>query len=181
MPFTFLIINRERREKQMIESIVPDYYRRFSCLAGKCPATCCAGWQIEIDEKSLIKYVKYQAGGKPFGNRLFNGIDWKDGTFCQSPDKRCDFLNEENLCDIYSEAGKKMLCRTCRSYPRHIEEFEGVKETSLALSCPEAARIILNNRKKVTFIRKQIDRPTETYSGFDQELYIQLREALFDT
>lgn len=34
----------------------PDYYNKFSCIAGDSPDTCCAGWQIMIDEKSLKKY-----------------------------------------------------------------------------------------------------------------------------
>ena len=34
----------------------PDYYKEFSCIAGACPDTCCAGWQIVIDDKSLKKY-----------------------------------------------------------------------------------------------------------------------------
>ncbi len=31
----------------------PDFYKEFSCIAGSCPDTCCAGWQIMIDKKSL--------------------------------------------------------------------------------------------------------------------------------
>lgn len=34
---------------------VPHYYSRFQCVAGQCPDTCCAGWQIMIDETSLKK------------------------------------------------------------------------------------------------------------------------------
>ena len=35
---------------------VPDYYQDFECIAGDCPDTCCAGWQIVIDKKSQKKY-----------------------------------------------------------------------------------------------------------------------------
>ena len=34
----------------------PNYYKEFSCIAGACPDTCCAGWQILIDDKTLKKY-----------------------------------------------------------------------------------------------------------------------------
>ena len=37
-----------------------------------------------------------------------------------------------------------MFCKTCRQYPRHEEEYENVRELSLSLSCPEAARMILS-------------------------------------
>ena len=112
----------------------PNYYKEFSCIAGACPDTCCAGWQIVIDDQTLKKYQHFKG---PFRNRLHNDIDWKEHVFRQY-NRRCAFLNEENLCDIYTEAGPEMFCRTCRNYPRHIEEFEGLREISLSLSCPEA-------------------------------------------
>ena len=31
----------------------PSYYNAFSCIADACPDTCCAGWQIMIDDRSL--------------------------------------------------------------------------------------------------------------------------------
>ena len=151
----------------------PDYYKEFSCIAGDCPDTCCAGWQIMIDEKSLGKYRRLTGD---FRARLHNGIDWKDKTFRQYS-RRCEFLNENNLCDIYSEAGKDMLCHTCRTYPRHIEEFEGLREISLSLSCPEAARILLGMKHKVQFLTTEKEMPEETYEEFDYLLFT----ALMDT
>ena len=128
-----------------MEFTFPNYYKEFSCIAGSCPDTCCAGWQIVIDNKTLKKYQHFKG---PFHNRLHNDIDWKEHIFRQY-NRRCAFLNEENLCDIYTEAGPKMLCDTCRNYPRHIEEFEGLREISLYLSCPEAASILLSQKEKV--------------------------------
>ena len=29
---------------------VPDYYGAFRCLAGACPHSCCAGWEVVIDQ-----------------------------------------------------------------------------------------------------------------------------------
>ena len=103
---------------------IPDYYHEFSCIAGKCEDTCCAGWQIVIDDKSLKKYKRVKG---TFRNRLHNDIDWKEQIFRQY-NRRCAFLNEENLCDIYTEAGEKLFCKTCRQYPRHEEEYENVRE-----------------------------------------------------
>ena len=34
---------------------IPDYYKEFQCIADKCEDTCCAGWQIVVDKKSLNK------------------------------------------------------------------------------------------------------------------------------
>ena len=35
---------------------IPDYYQNFKCTADECEDTCCAGWQIAIDRKSLVRY-----------------------------------------------------------------------------------------------------------------------------
>ena len=42
-----------------MEYVYPDYYRQFTCIGGECPDTCCAGWEIVIDDKTLEKYKKY--------------------------------------------------------------------------------------------------------------------------
>ena len=50
-----------------MEFTFPNYYKEFSCIAGSCPDTCCAGWQIVIDNKTLKKYQHFKG---PFHNRL---------------------------------------------------------------------------------------------------------------
>lgn len=151
---------------------VPDYYKNFQCIAGDCPATCCAGWQIVIDDAALKKYKNCKT---PFGNRLANSIDWKEKTFHQYAG-RCAFLDERNLCDIYTEAGPDMFCRTCRNYPRHIEEFENEREISLSLSCPVVARMLLDRREKVTFVTRESEKE-EQYEEFDEFLYFMLQDC----
>ena len=54
---------------------VPHYYKKFRCIAGECPDTCCAGWQIQIDPVSLKKYRETEG---PLGARLHNEIDWEE-------------------------------------------------------------------------------------------------------
>ena len=75
-----------------MEYLYPDYYKKFQCIASKCEDTCCAGWQIAIDERSLKKYKNVKG---VFGNRLKNCINWKEQVFEQSY-HRCAFLNELN-------------------------------------------------------------------------------------
>ena len=89
---------------------------------------------------------------------------------------RCAFLNEENLCDLYAALGKKSLCKTCRLYPRHIEEFEGVREISLSVSCPEVARILMEKKEPVVF-RAYEKEGEEEYEEFDLFLYSMLVDA----
>ena len=156
----------------------PYYYKKFRCTAGNCPDTCCAGWQIQIDPASLKKYRRTKGA---LGNRLKNEIDWKEGCF-RRYNGRCAFLNEDDLCDLYLEGGgEKSFCRTCRTYPRHIEEFEGLREISLSLSCPAAAGLILGSKEPVYFLyaeNPELDEPNEKdYEDFDYLLYTKLMDT----
>ncbi len=153
--------------------VKPMYYDKFACIADRCPASCCQGWQIVIDDSSLERY--WNENGS-FANRLKNSIDWESGTFCQYKG-RCEFLNEKNLCDIQETLGEESLCDTCRNYPRHVEEFEGVREYSLSLSCPEAARLMLTEQSLVTLTEWETTEEETFEEGFDFLLYTQLLDA----
>lgn len=151
----------------------PDYYNEFACLADQCEDTCCAGWQIVIDDASLEAYKKVEG---EFGERLRSSIDWEEGTFHQKDGRRCAFLNDDNLCDLYTALGEESLCTTCTNYPRHIEEFENIREYTLSVSCPEAARILLNKKEKVTFLEEEVE-GEEEWEDFDFLFHSQLAEA----
>ena len=153
--------------------IVPDYYKEFHCIANQCEDTCCAGWQIVIDKKTLKKYKNISG---EFGKIIRKKVNWFEGTFCQDGEKRCAFLNESNLCELYLHEGEQGFCKTCRLYPRHIEEFEGVREISLSISCPEAARILLNRKEPVTYLTYEKE-GEEEYEDFDPFLFSILEDA----
>ena len=153
--------------------IRPVYYDTFRCVAGRCPASCCEGWQIVIDEASLEKYRGYQGD---FGRRMARSVSWQEGTFRQYGG-RCAMLNREGLCDLYIEKGEESLCETCTRYPRHVEEFENVREYSLSLSCPEAARIMLEDEGDLTFVTEDTPEEETFEEGFDFLLYTRLVDA----
>ena len=153
--------------------VIPDYYKEFKCTADRCEDTCCAGWQIMIDKKSLAKYKKVPGH---FGKRLRHSINWKEGCFRQSKDKRCAFLNDDNLCDLYQALGEKSLCKTCSRYPRHVEEFENVREITLSVSCPEVARLLVRREEPVRFLSYQKD-GEEEFESFDPFLYSVLADG----
>ncbi|MCR4960429.1 MAG: flagellin lysine-N-methylase [Lachnospiraceae bacterium] len=147
-------------------------YDKFKCIADKCPETCCAGWQIVIDDESLKKYANMRG---PFSGRLLNEVNFSEGCFKQYG-KRCAMLNDDNLCDLITECGEDALCYTCAMYPRHVEEYEGVREYSLSLSCPEAARMILENKEKLEFIEWDDDEEDD-FEDFDYLIYTKLEDA----
>ena len=151
----------------------PDYYKEFQCLADKCEDTCCAGWKIGIDERSLETYRTKEGD---FGKKLKRSIHWKKGCFKQDKDKRCVLLDSNNLCSMQLNLGEDSLCKTCSEYPRHMEEFENMREMSLSISCPEAARILLTKEEPVTFYAYGKE-GTEKYEGYDEVLYARLLRA----
>lgn len=157
----------------------PDYYKKFNCIADKCPDTCCGKWQIVIDDDSLERYQEYDGDYRP---ELYRKVNWNEGVFRHGRSGKCAFLRDDMLCDMYIHMGKDSLCTTCREYPRHTEEFENVREISLSLSCPEVARILMNITDKVTFVTEEDDED-EAFDDFDYFLYSNLediREAILN-
>lgn len=154
----------------------PDYFEQFHCIAGQCEDTCCAGWQIVVDKEALEKYKKINT---TYLYKLMGCVDWETRTFRQDNEKRCAFLNEENLCDMYKNLGEDSLCKTCREYPRHTEEFDGVREITLSISCPEVARILMERLEPVGFISQEIpeEAESEDFEEFDPFLFSVLENA----
>lgn len=154
----------------------PDYFNEFKCIADKCKDTCCAGWQIVIDEESLEKYKKIKGD---YIWKVMSCVDWENDCFRQDNEKRCAFLNADNLCELYKNAGQDSLCKTCRDYPRHTEEFEGVREVTLSASCPEVARILMERMTPVSFVTEEHpeEEETEYFGDFDPFLYSIIEEA----
>lgn len=160
---------------------VPDYFKEFKCIASECEDTCCAGWEIVIDDET---YKKYKRVDGEFGKRLRDKIVRRDGeNIFALKGKDCEFLNESKRCDIYTELGADSLCYTCRQYPRFTEEFGSLREIGISLSCSEAARIILRDCKKVEFEVTEIHEEITSYNDINAMLFINLlqsRKIVFD-
>ena len=116
-------------------------FQDFQCLAGSCPDTCCAGWEIDLDRESLKVYAQVTGA---LGRELKEHIRREDGyTFFALKDGRCPFLNSRGLCRLILDLGEGCLSTTCREHPRFVEEYGELRETCLSISCPEAARLLL--------------------------------------
>lgn len=171
---------RNRKLKHNNVSITvrfPDYFKEFSCIGGSCEDTCCGCWNIAADKVSIIKYRKVTGD---FGKRLSGALDGKTGSFVQK-EGRCPFLNGEKLCEIYLHLGEGSMCKTCRTYPRHVEIYGPLHEVSLSLSCPEAARMILRgSRTDGFYVRKRVrgSGAEELDGRFLKELLV-MRDGMF--
>lgn len=149
--------------------IYADYFEKFKCIADKCTDTCCAGWEIDIDPKSYEAYMKIPG---EFGDRLRASIktydqgldDDSEGAyiyeahgFVLTKDKRCSFLKDNGLCDLYINLGEKALCDVCTDTPRNFLDYGKAREISLSLSCPEAARLMLSKKDSIKILSSKND------------------------
>ena len=128
-----------------MKEYVLSYYPEFKCIGGKCKHTCCAGWEIDIDEQSLSKYKECSS----FFGALKNGVNFKKAKFKTDKRKRCAFLNDDGLCDLIINLGEESLCQVCSDHPRFRSFFTERTETGLGFCCEEAARIILSFNGKI--------------------------------
>lgn len=155
---------------------VPEYYKDFECIGGECIDTCCAGWEVDVDKKSSAYYKSVEG---VFGDRLRNMlVDYPiEDRFILQENARCPFLNDRNLCDIYSELGKDKLCETCTNFPRHITEFGNTREIGISLSCPIAAELIMKRTQPIKFEMCENDEKISGYNDIDAGLYFNLCAA----
>lgn len=135
----------------------PIYYQAFQCTASSCSDNCCIGWEIDIDKESLERYQAVQGA---FGARLQENIQMGEKEeelpyFRLGKDKRCPFLNEQNLCDVILELGEEQLCQICQDHPRYYDWFsDGSMEAGIGLCCEAAAELILKQQEGETFLEE---------------------------
>lgn len=164
-----------------IKIYVPDYFEKFNCIADRCPDTCCAGWEVNLDNESAEKYKKACGCiGDELRSRLEVDEDG-DYIFTLTENNRCPFLNDNKLCRLYIELGEESLSQTCKLFPRFYDDFGNFREMGLGLGCPEAARIILENKKSIKLIEygEENIAPDEVDGEF-LKLLISLRQNIFD-
>ncbi len=120
----------------------PSYFKKFKCIAARCPDSCCKDWDVVVDSETEAFYNTVQS---PLGDKLraLTVTDGDGDRVFVSQNGRCPFWNADMLCDIYIELGEDRLCRTCAEFPRITQEYDGFCEHTLSFACPEAARLIL--------------------------------------
>ena len=154
---------------------IPDFYDSFRCTAGQCTDTCCIGWEIDIDEKSLKRYASIRDN---FADTLRQNIEC--GHFKLLEGDRCPFLKQDGLCDMICHLGEDSLCDICREHPRFVEVYGDIMEKGLGLCCEEAARLLLHANgtadSPIAFIEREInDEPDEI-----PEDAIEARDTIFN-
>lgn len=128
--------------------LAPRCVSRFNCIGPACEDTCCANWEIEIDQPTLDRYnaVADPKLAARFRDNLRPAPEHTPFVAAHvklTEANACPFLNEQRLCDIQTQLGEDALSNTCLFYPRALRTVGGMVQQSLLLSCPEAARLAL--------------------------------------
>lgn len=117
------------------------YYEQFRCIAAACPDSCCKEWDVLVDEDSAARYLAME-GKLGDDLRALLRRDGEGDWYFPIVDGRCPMWRKDGLCRIQAQKGHDALCQTCRDFPRLRHDYGDFAELQLALSCPEAARLI---------------------------------------
>ena len=153
-----------------MQTLFPNYYDKFCCIADKCKHSCCIGWEIDIDEDTMQLYDNLDG---EIGERIRKNIEGEPPHFILGEKDRCPFLNEKGLCDIILECGDGAICDICYLHPRFINTYSSFEEMGIGLCCEEAVHLILTQTELFS-----IDMPSEFND--DEKVFFQKRREIFD-
>lgn len=140
-----------------VNMFIPKYMLTFKCIGSSCIDTCCAGWDINIDEDTYKKYTNCTGELKKIVQGKFrenkNSDDYLNrGFMILKEHNKCPFLNDNLLCDIHGGLGEENLCITCKRFPRVYNIIDDIYEKSGLASCPEICTKAFLNKDKMEFV-----------------------------
>lgn len=135
-----------------------DIYKNFTCIGGDCPDTCCFGWRILLDENTEELY-KTVPGAE--GRTLRRNVH-KMGDHCikKKLNGRCPYETCDGLCRLQKDGHTEYMPRVCREYPRRILNFGEFTEITLEMACPEIARLVMADPRRLEFVANDESRDT---------------------
>ena len=153
------------------------YFDDFSCIASRCPDSCCKEWDVQVDAVSA-EYYRSLSGD--LGDRLRSVLQDVDGEAVMTIENgRCPMWRNDGLCRIQTELGEEALCHVCREFPRLTHDYGDFIERGLELSCPEAARMILS-AKPAPFIEEYTDGGEAEYDEEAMEVLLRTRKQVLE-
>lgn len=162
-----------------VNTFLPKYMKNFKCVSSSCIDTCCAGWDVNIDEETYNKYIKSEGQFKELlEGKFIKNKDEHDsfnhGFMVLKDKSTCPFLNSNMLCDIHGGVGEENLCITCKSYPRVFNIVDNVYEKSGLPSCEEICIRAFLNKEKMEFVERECEldeKNTEIRRIIDSEAF----------
>ena len=156
--------------------IRPPFYNKFTCIADKCPITCCQEWKIGVDADTNRKWKKLLPPETVELQRknLSAYTTKKDGerVIGLTEDHKCPFLNKEKLCKLVVAYGDKVLSKTCTDFPREVHVFEQHEEENLMPCCPAVIDLLWECDRKEVF---EIPETEE-----DEQMLFAIRRAVLE-
>ncbi|MES9902750.1 MAG: flagellin lysine-N-methylase [Sedimenticola sp.] len=175
----------------------PAYFAKFVCTGPECPNTCCQAWDIVIDRehydgvrKSMTDtpgnaalFKRHVVVNNSPSNQQYAQVTMRD-------DGYCPLLKDDGLCLIHGSYGIDKLWNVCTMYPRVVSKNIDHYELAGALSCPEVARLCLEDEtplKTVDYPLSNLPRPEgfplhREIDGTEQDPYLtnfsRVRDAL---
>lgn len=157
-----------------MENYCIDIAKDFKCLADACPSSCCKGWHIPVDEETYARYCTLEGVGGLF-YRL--GIVGKEPRRIRRIFSFCPFLTCNMLCRHQIKGNLLLMPLVCRNYPRRVIDCTRRKEFTLELSCPEAARLFLENKSCHKFVKTKENYPSGWDLINDEEDYLSYLDS----
>jgi lysine-N-methylase len=149
----------------MHQAEMPSYLSQFQCIGSKCPETCCAGWQVDIDKntykklRALPKNNISERINKYVEKHSVNSSGKRFAYIKMSEANTCPMLDEDMLCGVQKSLGSEYLSVTCKDYPRQYTAWGIDTQVIATLSCPEAARLCLTDEKIWKIEKQQLSIP----------------------
>ena len=153
------------------------HFDSFRCIANQCPDSCCKEWDVLVDGDSAARYRALPGG---LGDRLRQVLKDEDGqTYMTIQEGRCPMWRKDGLCRIQAELGHDALCKTCRDFPRLTHDYGDFVEYTLELSCPEVARILLNNPHQLPIVTHAPGGEEPEYDRETMDILLATREQMY--
>lgn len=135
--------------------IRPSYYDKFTCIADRCPITCCQEWKIGVDADTNRKWKKLlpPENVEPQRKNLSAYTTKKDGerVIGLTEDHKCPFLSSKKLCKLVVAYGDQVLSKTCTDFPREVHVFEQHEEENLMPCCPAVIDLLWESDGEALF------------------------------
>ena len=154
----------------------PAYFEAFRCIAAACPDSYCQEWDVLVDDVSAARYRCMEG---PLGDAIREKLlQDEDGIYYFAiTDGRCPMWRSDGLCRIQAEQGQDALCQTCREFPRITHDYGDFQERGLALSCPEAAKLIFCSPHH--WVSREVPGgEAGDYDGQDMALLLETRDVM---
>lgn len=129
------------------------WYRRFSCIGGDCPLTCCCAedWTVAIVDEEIEMYKNLDS---PFRDEILSAIDIEKKVFISRGDlfgqddirsHDCGLITDEGLCKVVLNCGDEALTHVCRTYPRSMIMKNDWFFSHVDLTCPVVSKYLFDD------------------------------------